>query len=157
MLKGSVLITIYNLTEHQLNNICHYFETKNISKIKLKDINGKGIEKSKTFLTKIVEIDFTSINSQWNFIKSLNLIRNNIVHNGSILPDDSSHKLNRIVESCPKLSGEPGRELIINDGFIQQTIDVLMEFFNGFFKIILNKLELNQTIQATGKNTGSDK
>ena len=90
MLKGSVLITIYNLTEHQLNNICHYFETKNISKIKLKDINGKGIEKSKTFLTKIVEIDFTSINSQWNFIKSLNLIRNNIVHNGSILPDDSS-------------------------------------------------------------------
>lgn len=157
LLKNSLLITIYSLTEIHLSEICRFFERKNISKIKLKDLNGKGIEKSKKFLTKIAEIDFSSINSQWNFLKSLNLIRNNLVHNGSILPKDADHKLNRIVESCPKLSGDPGKCLIINDGFIQLTIDGLMDFFNGLFKIIRNRLVIDQNSSGEGKNRWSDK
>lgn len=137
LLRASALITIYNLLEHHLNDLCLYFEAKNISKIKLNDISGKGIEKSKKYLTKVVEINFDSLNTEWSFIKSLNLVRNHIVHNGSILPADEGHKLNIFVSSCPELTGLSGKELIINNGFIHHVLEELMSFFNKLLKEII--------------------
>lgn len=139
MLRGSVLISIYNLMEHQLNNVCHGFEYSSASKIKLNDLNGKGIERARIFLIKIADIDFSSLNTQWEFIKSLNLIRNNIVHSGTILPPDKNHKLNKFIDSHPGLRRGSNGELIINEGFIQQTIDIIMDFFNSLFKLIFKK------------------
>jgi len=142
LLRSSAIITIYNLIEQYLDETCHHLESIGISKIQLKDINGKGIERAKTYLTKVVGIEFKTFNNQWCFIKNLNLIRNHIVHNGSILPEDKSHKLSKFVESHHELSGKPGEELIVNKGFIHYSIDQLSTFFEELFFTIMEKYRL---------------
>jgi len=142
LLRSSAIITIFNLCEHYLSKICNHFESSKISKIKLQDINGRGIERSKIYLTKVVEIDFAPLNSQWNFIKKLNLVRNIIVHNGTILPLEKDHKVNKFVESRHDLTGSPGKELIVHKGFIHYTIDELIKFFHKLFRVIFEKSPL---------------
>jgi len=144
LLRSSAIITIYNLIEQYLDEICHHFGSRGISKIQLKDINGKGIERAKTYLTKVVGIEFKTFNSQWSFIKKLNLIRNYIVHSGSILPKDENHKLNKFVESHHELTGKPGEELIVNKGFIHYSIDELSSFFEKLFFAIMEKNHLTK-------------
>lgn len=74
----SLILTLYAFIEKHMFLVCHRLE--NNQKLKIEDISGKGIFKYRTYLTKVINIDFDMINSEWAFLKNINKLRNFLVH-----------------------------------------------------------------------------
>ena len=127
--RESLIITIFNFLEHQLNCLCQIFYESIDSNLKLQDMNGRGIERAFLFLKKVVNIDFTHFGTELPVIKGVNLVRNIIVHNGGILSDDTNSKVNKFIASSEYLSGAVGRDINIRFEFIDYFINILIAFF----------------------------
>lgn len=83
-LRKSVFISLWSYFENSLNILCQIYEYHNSLNVNYKDLKCKdrGIDRTKLYLTKVVQLDFpTSLN--WNKIKKLQSIRNKIVHSYS--------------------------------------------------------------------------
>jgi len=83
---SSIIISIYSFLEQSLQGLCKVAEKKHL--IKVDDISGNGIFQFRKYLEKVIEIDFTEMNDEWNEITKLNHFRNVLVHS-------SNHKLNK--------------------------------------------------------------
>jgi hypothetical protein len=112
---------------------------KNSIQLSPADINGKGIERSKKYLTKVINISFPSDSVEWQLIRKFNEIRNYFTHNDSLLrkdsTDDKRKKLVNYIESIPSLqlieSNIPEYyEVQISKEFCLNVIDTMQTFFN---------------------------
>ena len=83
MLMHSTFITSFSIFESLFVEICNLIQKEITSKIVLNDLNGKGIERCKNYITKVVGIDLSEQNTLWNDISKFNKIRNLIVHNSA--------------------------------------------------------------------------
>lgn len=127
--RESLIITVFNFLEHQLNSLCQIFYESIDSDLKLKDINGQGVERAFLFLKKVVNVDFSHFGAELPVIKGVNLVRNIIVHNGGVLPDDANSKVNKFIASSEYISGSAGGGINIQPEFIDCFVKVLVAFF----------------------------
>jgi hypothetical protein len=127
--RESLVITIYNFLENQLNELCHILECCSESKVKLKDLSGLGIEKTLSYLTKVGGFSLSGMGRELPYIKGVNTLRNQIVHNGGNLPESDGHKLNKFILRTDTLSGNPGGQVLISPHFISEYIFILRDFF----------------------------
>lgn len=129
--RESLIITIFNFIEHQLNSLCHIYYESIDSDLKLADMNGRGVERALLFLKKVVKIDFSSFGAEISIIKGVNHVRNTIVHNGGILPNEADAKVNKFVSKANHMSGSAGRSINIHAEFIGYFIEeILLVFFD---------------------------
>lgn len=129
MHRESILITLYNFLENQLNQLCKIISESIDSDIKLKDLYGQGINRAFLYLSKVANFDLTKMGGELSNIKSVNLLRNQIVHNGGFLPEEPAHKLNKFISQQSNLAGSPGNTIIIRAEFINEFIEKLSDFF----------------------------
>jgi hypothetical protein len=87
------------------------------SKIRLRDIRGNGFERALLFLKRVPEFDLSAVSAEIGFLRSMNKIRNLIVHSGGILPEEESEDVNRFVSSEESLAGRPGDLVQISPDF----------------------------------------
>ena len=64
------------------------------------------------------------------YIRNINLLRNQIVHNGGYLPDESEKQLNSFVAKNANLSGTPSNSVSLSPGFIDELINTLISLFD---------------------------
>lgn len=126
--RESLVITVFNFLEYQLNSLCQIFYESIDSDLTLKDIHGRGVERALLFLTKVVNIDFSSFGAELQIIKGVNLVRNIIVHNGGVLPSDAHTKVNTFVSGAVHISGTAGRGINIHAEFIGHFLGILVDF-----------------------------
>ena len=139
--RESLIITIFNFLEHQLNSLCKILYESIDNGLKLKDIHGHGVERALLFLTKVAKFNFSSFGSELPMIKGVNLVRNIIVHNGGQLPDEPKSKVNKFVTSSENLSGIEGRYINISPEFMALFISVLLEFFDRLDNEVQNHIK----------------
>ncbi|MFY0666109.1 MAG: hypothetical protein JXQ97_15905 [Natronospirillum sp.] len=144
--RQSIILTIFSFLEHELNSLCDILSESVKSSVSLKDLNGHGVERALLFLRKIAAFDFSKISSEVSYIRGLNSVRNQIVHNGGTLPKDDKHKTNVFVGSHMHLAGDPGRSLLVREEFVPEMIGILM----GFFKNLEEQVQAH--IQAYNSN-----
>ena len=119
--------------EHELNQLCIIF--MNIEKLsfELKDINGKGIERSIRYLEIAALPPIKKDNKLWQDITSIQKIRNLFVHNnGQLFDINGQLKVaeSNIVKKNTFLSGT--NSISINEGYLRYALNT----FYGFFKHI---------------------
>lgn len=61
---SSIIISLYSFLEQSMYQLCKIAETS--QSIKINDIYGRGIFKYKTYLEKVISIDFNPINPEWS-------------------------------------------------------------------------------------------
>ena len=123
------MVATYIFLEDQLNGLCQTLQESITTRLKLRDINGKGVERAFLFLSKVVGFDLGRISSK-SFVNNVNKLRNRIVHARGILPDDQKDSLNKFVERTKGLWGDPGRRVNIASEFIEDLIDQLISLFD---------------------------
>lgn len=128
--RTSLLLTIFNYHEDKLNELCNIFSESIDSQVRLKDLKGNGVERASSYLKKVVGIDFSSMGEEKPYIAGINQVRNQIVHNGSRLPEDHYHKVNKFISITEGISGEPGCEIALSKQFIDNTIEMLIKFYD---------------------------
>ena len=101
---NSTFVTAYSLFEYHLNDICECLQEKSEFKIKVNVIKGKGIERSKIYLSSIWSLNDCFNGKDWSSIKDYALIRNRLVHNsgGLNLDKDGPKDQKRIGEFLNK-------------------------------------------------------
>ncbi len=93
ILAIALFLKIYSIVEIYLDKECKIYEKHFNLDLKLNDLNGKGIFKSKIFIEKVVKFKITETNDQWEFIVLLNKIRNTLIHS-----DEYDPKLEKIAK-----------------------------------------------------------
>lgn len=130
--RESLLITVYNFLEAQLNQTCKIIEGSVENPVKLKHLHGKGIERALLYLTKVGGLNLSRMSPELTFLKNINLLRNHLVHNGGVLPESLNNPLNKFVSNNSALRGGPDRDVILSKDFIQEFIGNLKGFFAKF-------------------------
>lgn len=92
--RYAIFTAMYSQFEHYLNKTCEELEPKH--KIKLSDLDHRGIPKAYVYLTKVAGIESPFSDKSWQKLSDLNKLRNQIVHANGII--DSTQKIKDAVE-----------------------------------------------------------
>lgn len=142
--RESILITIYNYFESELNDICRIISDSIDSPLKLRDLHGKGIERAQLYLSKVAGFDFSYFSPELPYLKKVNLLRNQVVHNGGRLPEGANQELNVFVQSNNNLTGSPGDMVGLRSEFVEEFIKNLEGFFGKLeveVKLFMNRVD----------------
>ena len=128
--RRSLLIILFSFLERQLDQLCHLFADEKKISIGLGDLRGKGIDRSRLYLQKVIGLPLGS-SLIWQEIKRLQRVRNLVVHNDARLISDDK-ELIKYVDRTTGLSrvfksyydGDI-EEMDIQDGYL---LDVLGTF-----------------------------
>lgn len=127
--QKSTVVGIYSFFEYRMNDLCSFFPEVIDSEIKLKDLSRQGFERSKNYLRKVVCLSLSgSISQELGYIKKVNLLRNRIVHNGSVLSKDEKNELNKFVSENRHLYGRAGDSFSMDSAFIIELIENIISF-----------------------------
>ncbi len=141
ILMSSTFISAYSMFESELGRLCDAIERRSNYSVSQKDLNGRGILKSKKYLEKVVEINLSNLDSEWHKIIDYNKIRNLIVHNNSNLikektkPLDKQESLNIVRNSIYLQYNERG-------AFYISRIEYINDFCDASEKFLLEILNL---------------
>lgn len=127
--RQSMILTIFSFLEHQLNSLCYILSESVKSSVLLKDLKGQGVERALLYLRKIACFNFLEAANEISYIRGVNSVRNQIVHNGSVLPQSVDHKVNLFVKRQLHLAGDPGGPLFVREEFVSEMIGVFIDFF----------------------------
>jgi hypothetical protein len=133
----SIFTRCYDLYENHLLNICNTLQMFNEYKIKLNDLSGKGIFKSKDYLKKVAELKFPDTSYEWQQIQHFNKIRNIIVHNNCHIEINKADKtLLNFINTKEDISISDNRTVIFNHRFITIVIDTYIEMIEKTKEIL---------------------
>ncbi len=141
MQRSSSLISLFGFLENELDKLCALVQVTSKNPVELKDIIGKGIERSTKYLIKVGKLDNIKQNDSWRKIKEIQKIRNLVVHNDGKLTDlngEIKKDETRIVLESEFLEGE--YRINFNPGYL----DYVLESFELFFKSIDNEIKKKQ-------------
>jgi hypothetical protein len=130
--REAIFLTLYNYFEHFLNKLCEWIGEEVKSRVRLGDINGRGITRALLFLDLIPEFRFDRIPNVMTTIRASNSLRNVIVHAGTVLPPDAKHPVNQFVRQHSHLSGDPGQQVSLRADFVAEFAKTLHAFFDEF-------------------------
>ena len=131
----SATIVLHSIVETQLDAFAAHMGRKLGSKLRVKDIAGKGVDRSADYLERALSIEVKA-DPAWSRIKDLQLLRNIIVHRGGKRGESHEHQktVNELVRKYPQ-----ALELRKGDGFHEQiwmSMNLCRDFaqsIDGFF------------------------
>lgn len=94
VVRYAIFIAMYSQFEHYLNETCKELEP--LHKIKLSDLDHRGIKKASVYLTKVAGIKSPFSDTSWQKLSDLNKLRNQIVHANGII--ESTQEIKKVVE-----------------------------------------------------------
>lgn len=126
----SEFLVIYSYFEQMLNHLCKVVQERSNFKLGFKDINGAGIERARTYLVKVANVDKPFETKNWQRAKLLSEIRNAIAHSNSEIkytPNDSKTLCARLkkevyVELEPIFPKNELAEIILSHQFLKQSV-----------------------------------
>lgn len=127
----SYLLTLYSVVEASIDRYCSICEKNMKLKVKIDDLNDKGITRGVNYLEKVVEVEKIKSDYIWGKMTVINDLRNDLIHRCGAV----SKKNNKI-----KYSEELGVEVI--DGRISITyenIKLIYEYTEKFMELVFTR------------------
>lgn len=158
--RESLVVIIYGFFEYQCHKFCLLLDKilKNQGSFEeFKDSSkDRGFERCYSYLKKIDYFNIEKIEKQINKIRDINLFRNLVTHNGSVLtspdPKDSKRKQKeaerriRFVSKNDYLAGELEEAIFIHSEFIDELIKDLIAFFKEIEKEVIDYINENDCL-----------
>jgi hypothetical protein len=131
--RRSAFLTVWGFLEHQLDQLCFFYQSERKARLSFKDLSGTGIDRSTDYLEKVVNLQGLKASVEWNALKTLQRIRNVIAHNDGRLQDHAGKRKDGIIADMKKVGFLTGEEEIdVAEGFLSQTVHTC----NSYFKLI---------------------
>ncbi len=131
--RRSAFLSLYGFLEHELDKLCMLYKKSQNQNVDFGDLKDLGIERSVKYLMIVAGLPIEKGNNKWGNVKSIQKIRNLIVHNdGKLIDLDNRPRKTeqRIVSDNDFLSGE--NEIIMQKGYLLY----VLETFDSFFKYV---------------------
>lgn len=125
ILRKSLLVSIWAFYEHQLIGFCRKKEPTIIFK---KDI----LDNARKYIKNEMKIDFPDQGKDWIFLKHVRDVRNNIVHEGAYVEEDS--KLENVIKDHLKdINLSEDSAIVIESQFIPKLLSVIDHHLYNLF------------------------
>lgn len=129
-LRYSTLVSSHSLLETGLNSICHGERRRFRHRLSLRDLEGQGIQRAKTYLEKVCGVSFPSSTAEWTRMRILAELRNVIAHaDGDIERATQKERITQMVRSTTGISLRHNRYLELEPEFISETLGMMKKFF----------------------------
>ncbi len=137
---------MYGYFEKLLNDLCREQRDAKQLSLSLKDLSGKGIERAKNYLLKVVGVEKSFTTPEWQSIEAIGVLRNAIAHRDGFV----DYEPNRQNSVYSKLTGICGVELrqetmnheyaqiFFNEQFVIETLDLFDTFIRKISAEISN-------------------
>jgi hypothetical protein len=148
LFRKTVFINIFSFFEKSLNEICVNFKEKTNNKLGFIDMKGLGIDRAKIYLTKVMNINFSLLNKEWEKLKSFKEVRNKLVHNYSEIESNENEKWVKLQNKLKGLefySLNHYSEIRLEKGFIEFFIRTL----KSFLEKLLEEIKINPGFQPS--------
>ncbi|KMV28371.1 hypothetical protein AB733_24140 [Photobacterium swingsii] len=107
--RFSIVISIHSYFEDTLNQLADILEKSVANAQKYKSFKSKfkgaTIACAKAYIEKVGELDLAFLEANWEQIRMVNRLRNQLVHEAGFLPRLSDHDINKYVSTNEFLSG----------------------------------------------------
>lgn len=143
---AAMFVVAFNLFEKTLNDICSICKAKLNLGIELRDIEGRGIERAKKYLSKVHGITDSFSKNGWQEIKTFSRIRNVLSHTyGELDLAQKNHK--NIFDEITKK--ELGIRVVKHDQVLGST-DIIVdensvfssiEIYRKFIELLISEIE----------------
>jgi hypothetical protein len=145
MLRRALFIAMYSFLEQSLAAICDWSQAWFNLRISANDLYGKGCERSKTYLEKVVGIEFPE--EYWTKIASYMTLRNYLVHSGidiydtiDLSSEEKQDKGKKLQQEIKKLGADILKieysgygTLSFSHEFLTDTLATISEFLSAIF------------------------
>ena len=131
--RRSAFLTLWSFLEHQLDELCLFYQSEKGFGLSFMDLSGKGIDRSTSYLEKVAGLKDLKASQEWDVLKTLQRIRNAITHYDGKLRDHLGKPKNGILADMKTigfLSGDD--EIVVGEGFLSKVVDSC----NDYFKLI---------------------
>jgi len=126
----SNLLLIYSILENDLKILCTMYSRDQKTNVALNDLEGKGIDKCKLFLTKVAQLEFNNdINTSWRNLKNYQELRNHLAHN-SKLDQKKSRKI-RSLQGATINNGKVALEFVALENFLSEIQSFYFKLWNN--------------------------
>lgn len=128
--RRSGLLTVYAYFEHELDKLCSFYQSERGFRLALSDLRGRGIDRSTSYLEKIAGIDVHKESKEWTYIKRIQSIRNNIVHQGGRTRDRQGNAIKYVIDAIAKTEFVSGDDdVVLNEGFLGSVVATYKRYF----------------------------
>ncbi len=153
--RRSALLTICSYFEHELDELCLLYQSEKNFRLNLSDLNGKGVNRSTSYLEKVAGLNVYKTSQEWAHIKNIQTIRNVIVHRDGRLRDHQGNP-NKVVmdyinQMDSLLSGSLFGEITLKEGFLSHVVST----YNNYFKLIDGSIKETETKYNKQLNPGT--
>lgn len=141
ILWSSAYVTAFNLFEIKMNEVCNGIKKPPGISLDLKDISGQGIERAKTYISKVIGITTPFSKEPWSRCISHSKVRNLLVHvGGETNSDMGNHK--HAVSFCQSEPGINVKETSILDDYTHYEIrlskDAVLKAIDDYHEVLMS-------------------
>jgi len=134
LLRQSLFISIYAFLEQRLIGICEHYEHAKPTNVLLADLVDNGIIKCKTYLSKVVQIEFPESTHSWQQLLKYNKLRNQLVHVGPKLASGRpGGKLQNTIVQLDDVAVDSRREIVLGTQFCRSAVQTVRDFVADLF------------------------
>lgn len=138
--RSAVLLSVFAFFEHNLNAVCDTLAKEHGKILRVTDLNGRGLERAKTYISKVIGIAFPATSNSWQELANLRQLRNAIAHRDGLLKEDKG--LKEYITKSDYISIEHDGHVRLHEGILQYLLDHLELFFKDLETAIANETEL---------------
>lgn len=129
MIRRTVFLETYFSFENYLNSKCNDLQKEKKLNLSHEDIHGQGINRAKTFLTKVCLITEPFNTSLWQYIVDYGKVRNTIAHNQSVVKKKKYASIKQLpgLKEEHKL-GKNTFSFTLQENFVPKCIETITDF-----------------------------
>jgi len=135
--RRSAFLTVWSYLEHQLDQLCLFYQSERKFRLAFADLSGKGIDRSADYLEKVVGLQGLKASEEWSVLKTLQRIRNVMAHDDGKLRDHQGKPRSGIIADMKKVGLLTGdNEIVIAEGFLSRVTHACSDYFKLIEKAI---------------------
>lgn len=139
--RRSAFLTVWGYLEHQLDQLCLFYQSEKKFRLSFVDLSGQGIDRSTGYLEKVAGLQGLKASEEWGLLKTLQRIRNVIAHDDGKLRDRRGKSKDEIIADMKKVGFLTGNEeIVVAEGFLSQVVHTC----NNYFKLIEKAIYADQ-------------
>lgn len=139
--RRSAFLTVWTFLEHQLDQLCLFFQSEKSFGLSFMDLSGKGIDRSTSYLEKVAGLKNLKASQEWDALKTLQRIRNVVAHDDGKLRDHLGKPKAGVLADMKKIGFLIGDdEITVQEGFLSKVVDAC----NDYFKLIEKAIYASQ-------------
>lgn len=141
LIRHSLFTATYSLLETFLNDLCSSLKEERKLMIDINDLNGAGIFRTQTYLSKILHVDFPTSHRAWQRICDYNRLRNCLVHADGQLSKDSNKQLLKFIKAHKHLEVNVLVKVQLQEGFVPEVCATMAQFVRELIPRVIEAVE----------------